>query len=99
MRGCFTMAKGSVFGLETATIAVGVLILLHYKVNPALLVVGRNSRNRLIHAEMRRGHLQKGASLIRGKGEAALVVISPGCCRRCDLPTSSTVPSLEQFWA
>jgi len=35
------MAKGAVTGLETATIAVGVLlILLQYKVNPALLVVG-----------------------------------------------------------
>jgi chromate transporter len=35
------MAKGAIFGLETATIAVGVLlILLRYKVNPALLVVG-----------------------------------------------------------
>jgi len=35
------MAKGAIFGLETAAIAVGVLlILLQYKVNPALLVVG-----------------------------------------------------------
>jgi chromate transporter len=41
LAGCFTMAKGAIFGLETATIAVGVLlILLQYKVNPALLVVG-----------------------------------------------------------
>jgi chromate transporter len=33
------MAKGAIFGTETAAIAVGVLlILLHYKVNPALLV-------------------------------------------------------------
>jgi len=41
LAGCFTMAKGAVTGLETATIAVGVLlILLQYKVNPALLVVG-----------------------------------------------------------
>ena len=40
LAGCFTMAKGAIFGLETATIAVGVLlILLRYKVNPALLVV------------------------------------------------------------
>jgi chromate transporter len=41
LAGCFTMAKGAIFGLETATIAVVVLlILLQYKVNPALLVVG-----------------------------------------------------------
>jgi len=41
LAGCFTMAKGAITGLETATIAVGVLlILLQYKVNPALLVVG-----------------------------------------------------------
>jgi len=41
LAGCFTMAKGAIFGLETAAIAVGVLlILLQYKVNPALLVVG-----------------------------------------------------------
>lgn len=41
LAGCFTMARGAIFGLETATIAVGVLlILLQYKVNPALLVVG-----------------------------------------------------------
>lgn len=41
LAGCFTMAKGAVTGLETATIAVGVLlILLRYKINPALLVVG-----------------------------------------------------------
>ena len=38
---CFTMAKGAITGLETATIAVGVLIiLLRYKINPALLVLG-----------------------------------------------------------
>ncbi|HEY2118472.1 MAG TPA: chromate transporter [Candidatus Acidoferrum sp.] len=40
LAGCFTMAKGAIFGLETATIAVAVLlILLHYKINPALLVL------------------------------------------------------------
>ena len=41
LAGCFTMAKGAIFGVETAAIAVGVLlILLEYKVNPALLVLG-----------------------------------------------------------
>ncbi len=41
LAGCFTMAKGAIFGTETAAIAVGVLlILLKYKVNPALLVLG-----------------------------------------------------------
>lgn len=41
LAGCFTMAKGAVTGLETATIAVGVLlILMRYKINPALLVLG-----------------------------------------------------------
>jgi len=41
LAGCFTMARGVITGLETATIAVGVLlILLQYKVNPALLVLG-----------------------------------------------------------
>ena len=35
------MARAAITGLETATIAVGVLlILLQYKINPALLVVG-----------------------------------------------------------
>jgi chromate transporter len=35
------MAKGAIFGVETAAIALGVLlILLQYKVNPALLVLG-----------------------------------------------------------
>lgn len=39
LAGCFTMAKGAIFGVETAAIAVGVLlILLQYKINPALLV-------------------------------------------------------------
>ena len=41
LAGCFTMAKGAITGFETATIAVGtLLILLQYKINPALLVVG-----------------------------------------------------------
>jgi len=41
LAGCFTMAKGAIFGVETAAIAVGVLlILMQYKVNPALLVLG-----------------------------------------------------------
>ena len=41
LAGCFTMAKGAIFGAETAAIAVGVLlILLQYKINPALLVMG-----------------------------------------------------------
>jgi chromate transporter len=40
LAGCFTMAKGSVTGLETGAIAVGVLLmLLRYKINPAILVV------------------------------------------------------------
>jgi chromate transporter len=34
------MAKGAIFGLETATIAVAVLLLLlNYKINPALLIL------------------------------------------------------------
>jgi len=41
LAGCFTMAKGAIFGLETATIAVVVLLLLlNYKINPALLILG-----------------------------------------------------------
>ena len=40
LAGCFTMAKGAITGLDTGVIAVSVLlILLRYKVNPALLVV------------------------------------------------------------
>jgi chromate transporter len=40
LAGCFTMAKGAVTGLETGAIAVGTLLmLLQYKINPALLVV------------------------------------------------------------
>jgi chromate transporter len=35
------MAKGAISGLETASIAVGtLLVLLQYKINPALLVLG-----------------------------------------------------------
>jgi chromate transporter len=41
LAGCFTMARGAIFGVETAAIAVGVLLILQqYKVNPALLVIG-----------------------------------------------------------
>jgi chromate transporter len=41
LAGCFTMARGAIVGLETAAIAVGVLlILLQYKINPAILVLG-----------------------------------------------------------
>ena len=41
LAGCFTLAKGAIFGLETAAIAVGVLlVLLRTRVNPALLVLG-----------------------------------------------------------
>jgi len=41
LAGCFSLAKGAIFGLETAAIAIGVLlILLQTKVNPALLVLG-----------------------------------------------------------
>jgi chromate transporter len=41
LAGCFTLAKGAVSDLTTATIAVGVLlILLRYKINPALLILG-----------------------------------------------------------
>jgi chromate transporter len=40
LAGCFTLAKGAVTGLDTATIAVAtLLILLKYKINPALLVL------------------------------------------------------------
>ncbi|HXW73736.1 MAG TPA: chromate transporter [Steroidobacteraceae bacterium] len=40
LAGCFTLAKGAIFGLDTAAIAVAVLlILLQYRVNPALLVL------------------------------------------------------------
>jgi len=41
LAGSFTMARAAITGLETAMIAVGVLlILLRYKINPELLVVG-----------------------------------------------------------
>ena len=41
LAGCLTMAKGAVTGLETGVITVATLmILLQYKINPALLVVG-----------------------------------------------------------
>jgi chromate transporter len=40
LAGCFTMAKGAITGLETGAIAVGVLLmLLQYKINPAILVL------------------------------------------------------------
>jgi chromate transporter len=40
LAGCFTMAKGAITGFGTASLAVGtLLILLRYKINPALLVV------------------------------------------------------------
>ena len=39
LAGCYTMAKGAIFGVETAAIAAGaLLILLHFKINPALLI-------------------------------------------------------------
>ncbi len=41
LAGCFSMAKGAVTGVETAAIAVGaLLILLQYKINPAIVVLG-----------------------------------------------------------
>jgi chromate transporter len=41
LSGCFSIAKGAIFGLETAAIAVGVLlILLRTNTNPALVVLG-----------------------------------------------------------
>lgn len=40
LAGCFTMAKGAITGFDTAAIAVGtLLILLQYKINPAIPVV------------------------------------------------------------
>jgi chromate transporter len=40
LAGCFTFARGAVTGFDTAAIATGtLLILLRYKVNPALLVL------------------------------------------------------------
>lgn len=39
LAGCFTMARGAITGVETGALAVGtLLILLQYKINPALLV-------------------------------------------------------------
>jgi len=39
LAGCFTMAKGAIFGRETAAIAAAVLlILLRFRINPALLI-------------------------------------------------------------
>ncbi len=39
LAGCFTMAKGAIFGRETAASAAAVLlVLLQYKINPALLI-------------------------------------------------------------
>ena len=41
LAGCFSMAKGAIFDLDTAAIAAGVLLILQrYKVNPAQLVLG-----------------------------------------------------------
>jgi chromate transporter len=41
LAGCFSLAKGAIFGLETAAIAAGaLLILLQTKTNPAPLVLG-----------------------------------------------------------
>ncbi len=41
LAGCFSMARGAITGLETGTVAVVTLmILLRYKINPALLVAG-----------------------------------------------------------
>jgi len=40
LAGCFTFARGAVTGFDTAAIAVAtLLILLRYKINPALLVL------------------------------------------------------------
>jgi len=41
LAGCFSMAKGAIFDLDTAAIAAAVLLVLQrYKVNPAMLVLG-----------------------------------------------------------
>jgi chromate transporter len=41
LAGCFTLARGAVTDFATAAVAVGsLLILLQYKVNPALLILG-----------------------------------------------------------
>jgi chromate transporter len=40
LAGCFSFARGAVTGFDTAAIAVGtLLVLLNYKINPALLVL------------------------------------------------------------
>ena len=40
LAGCFSMAKGAITGTETAALGVAVLlILLRYKINPALLIM------------------------------------------------------------
>ena len=40
LAGCFTMAKVAIFGIDTAAIAVGVLlVLMQTRMNPALLVI------------------------------------------------------------
>jgi len=40
LAGCFTFARGAITGFDTAAIAVGtLLVLLKYKINPALLVL------------------------------------------------------------
>ena len=41
LAGGFTLAKNAIFGLDTAAIAVGVLlVLLQTKINPTMLVLG-----------------------------------------------------------
>jgi len=41
LAGCFTLARAAITGLETATIAFGVLMILRrFKINPALLILG-----------------------------------------------------------
>ena len=40
LAGCFSMAKGAITGTETAALAVAVLlVLLRYKMNPALVIL------------------------------------------------------------
>jgi len=40
LAGCFTLARGAIFGLETAAVMVAtLLILLQYEINPALLIL------------------------------------------------------------
>jgi chromate transporter len=41
LAGCFSMAKGAITGVETAAIAVAVLMtLLRFRITPALLIIG-----------------------------------------------------------